>query len=267
MTDKLATRTPEGLAAPDPYVPSTFTELMQICGNIAKTRLFGITSPEQAFVVLSAGHELGLSQIQSLRALYSYDGKLGLYADGIAAIVLRSGLAEYFREVATTDTESTWETRRRGEPAKRYTYTIADATKAGLVRPSSNWTRSPKRMLAARAKSFLGRDVFPDLLLGMYTVEELMDVTPPPAGEPERPIVEMPPQAPPAPASEPPAATAPAGTSEQAEQLRGLIAAARVEELPRLSELVRLNFPKGHEERASLADAVRMRKAEVSDVG
>ena len=94
-----------------------------------------------------------------------------------------------------------------------------------------------------------------------------MDVTPPPAGEPERPIVEMPPQAPPAPASEPPAATAPAGTSEQAEQLRGLIAAARVEELPRLSELVRLNFPKGHEERASLADAVRMRKAEVSDVG
>jgi len=263
MTDKLARIEPHALAAPNPYVPTTFDQLMVICENIAKSRLFGVTTAAHAFVILAAGHELGLSQIQSLRAIHVIDGKPSPSADAIAAIVVRSGLAEYFREVATTEEQSTWETKRRGDPPRRYTYTINDAIEAGLVRPNSNWVRYRKRMLSARAKAFLGRDTYPDLMLGIFTVEEL--------SEPATPAIEIeastPSPAAPAPVEIIDPNAVPTGSAEQAEQLRGLISAATADELPRISELVRLNFPRGNDERASLADALRTRKEELSHAG
>lgn len=247
--DKLARVESAQLA--DPYAPDTFDRAMQIAENIAKSRLFGITTKEAAFVVLATGHELGLSPMQSLRGIHVIEGRPSPSADMVAAIVIKSGLAEYFREVSTTDTESTWETKRKGngETRRTYTYTIKDAEAAGLVKPNSNWFKYRRRMLAARAKAFLGRDVYPDLLLGLITAEEMQGPRFEP--EPARTTIDVEPE----PAPEQFDATG---------NLEALIAQATADELPGLADLVRKQCPKGHPDRERLATALQNRKAEVS---
>lgn len=164
----------------DPYSPATFDDAWRLAKIVTSARFApGISSPEQAILVLALGQDLGLSPMQSIRGIHIIEGRPCPSADCLVACVLRSGLAEYFSEVETTDTSSTWETKRRGEPkARRYTFSLEDAKRAGLTNrgkdPSqNNWNKYPRRMLAARAKAFLVRDVYPDLTLGLYTPDEI----------------------------------------------------------------------------------------------
>lgn len=250
MTDKLATIQRNEI---DPYTPDSYPRAMEVASAIAKSRLFGITSPEAAFVVLATGHELGLSPMQSLRGIHIIEGRPSPSADAIAAIIIRSGLAEYFREVTTTATESTWETKRKGEPRRTCTFTLDAAKMAGLIKPNGNWQKYPGRMLAARAKAFLGRDVYPDLLLGLLTSEELTSGGS--AEIPETEIVEALAAAP-APAPDPGPST---------DDLAALIATATVDDLPMLANRVRELCPKGHPDRERLAAALNARKVEVTN--
>jgi len=52
---------------------------------------------------------------------------------------------------------------------------MEDARAAGLLekKAGNNWQTYPKRMLNARAKAFLARDVWPDLVAGLYSSEEM----------------------------------------------------------------------------------------------
>jgi len=248
--DKLATVQQTTALAADPYAPDTFDRAMVVAENIAKSRLFGITSREAAFVILATGHELGLSPMQSLRGIHIIEGKPSPSADMLAAIVLKSGMAEYFREVQTTDTESTWETCRRGDKRVTYTFTMADAKRANLIKNGGNWEKHPKRMLKARAKAFLARDVYPDLLLGLYIEDELTE---------NRPYVESvaePVQTIEYDAQEP--------EPDPVEQVEAAIKTATLDDLPGLANKVRELCPKGHPARERLAIALTVRKSEVS---
>ena len=72
-------------------------------------------------------------------------------------------------------------TKRKGDPDPiSLSYTIDQAEQAGLLKPTrsgkpSNWQKMPRQMLRARAKSELARLVYPDLLAGLYTPDELRD--------------------------------------------------------------------------------------------
>jgi len=194
------------LAKANPYEPRNHDEawrLAQIVSGSALYKLGG--SPEAAYVILMTGRDLGLSQSQALRGVKIVNGAPAPSADTLVAVCLNSGLCEYFEEVETTENASTWATKRKGRPEKRYTYTIEEAKAAGVfARKESPWTTYPKRMLAARAKAFLARDVFPDVTLGLFTPEELIEQTPTPvaiasvaqwqAAVPEAEVVEEPAQ-------------------------------------------------------------------------
>ena len=161
-----------------PYAPRNFESAWEMAQIVAKSRLAtSIATPEAAFVVMALGADMGMSLSQSLRGIQVIDGKASPTADCLVACVLNSGKAEYFTEVETTPEKSTWETKRKGEAKpRRSTFTMEDARLAGLVRPGSGWAKFPQRMLKARAKAFLVRDVYPDLALGLYTPEELQDI-------------------------------------------------------------------------------------------
>ena len=160
-----------------PYSPRSFEGAWEMAQIVAKSRLApSIQTPEAAFVVMALGSDMGMSLSQSLRGIQVIDGKACPTADCLVACVLNSGRAEYFREVETTKEKSVWETRRKGEAKpQRSVFTIEDARTAGLIRPGSGWAKFPERMLKARAKAFLVRDVYPDLSLGLFTPEELGD--------------------------------------------------------------------------------------------
>lgn len=163
----------------DPYMPRDFSAAWEMAQIVVKSRMAGsIQNPEAAFMVMALGSDMHMSVSQSLRGIQVIEGKPCPTADCLVACVLRSGLAEYFVEVETTADRSTWETKRKGEPRpRRSTFSMEDARQAGLIRQGGNWQKYPQRMLKARAKAFLARDVYPDLTLGLYTPEELGDET------------------------------------------------------------------------------------------
>lgn len=160
-----------------PYSPRSFEGAWEMAQIVAKSRLApSIQTPEAAFVVMALGSDMGMSLSQSLRGIQVIDGKACPTADCLVACVLSSGKAEYFWEVETTKEKSVWETKRKGESRpRRSVFTIEDARLAGLIRPNSGWSKFPERMLKARAKAFLVRDVYPDLALGLLTPDELED--------------------------------------------------------------------------------------------
>src|SRR5690606_11496215 len=79
------------------------------------------------------------------------------------------------------DDRVTYETLRVGEDKpRRCTWTKQMAKDAGL-NTKDNWRLFPRAMLAARAKSELARDVYPDVLAGCAAQEEVGDWQPPPS--------------------------------------------------------------------------------------
>lgn len=134
-------------------------------------------SPEGVIATIALGRELGLSMMTSLRSIHIIDNKQSLSAQLMVALVLKSGLAEYFEPVELTDTKCVWETHRKGarNPFK-VTHTIEMAQAANLVKPGSGWMKNPQDMLTARTSSRLARMIYPDVVGNLYSPEELYDL-------------------------------------------------------------------------------------------
>ncbi len=156
-----------------PIEPTNMGELERFAAQASGTGFFGVKNKEQALILAMTGRDLGLSYTQALRAFHVINGRPAMSADGMVAIALgHPDVCEYFTTTETTSERCTVETKRRGSPAaQRLTFTMADAKAAGLSSP--NWTKFPAAMLRARAKSALARDVYPDLLMGLYDPDEI----------------------------------------------------------------------------------------------
>lgn len=158
--------------------PTNMQELERFAATAAKSGFYGAKSPEAALMIAMSGKDLGLSYTQALRAFHVIEGRPALSADGMAAVCLsRKDVCEYFRVVESDDVHAVVETKRVGDPIQRMSFTIDEAKKAGLVKERSNWEKWPGRMCVARAKSFLARQVYPDLLMGLYDPDELRETT------------------------------------------------------------------------------------------
>lgn len=146
--------------------------------------------PADILLTLLHGRELGLEPGTAIRAIHIIEGKPSLSADLMVALVLRSGLAVKFTCTESTDQSVTYTTTRHGDAPQSCTWTMADAKRAGLA-GKGNWTKYPRQMLGARARAELARRVYPDVLSGCYTPEELgsnaidAEWTEPPARAPD----------------------------------------------------------------------------------
>jgi len=179
----LAVREPEILsAAPAEWERALDPRSMEQARSLAKdlfaSRMFSAYgNPQAVLATMMVGRELGIPAMSSLRNIYNVEGRHALGAGLMVALVLTSGLAEYFEPISFSETEATWETKRRGaRNPVRLTHTIEMARKAGLVKPKSNWETVPTDMLNARAQARLARMIYPDRLAGLYTPEELAEV-------------------------------------------------------------------------------------------
>jgi hypothetical protein len=172
-------------------VPRTLPEVSALAEVLAKSTLLpeGLQGKVPDVVVqILAGQELGLSPMAAIRGIHIVAGKPIIAADTMVALVLRSGLAEYFACIEDTDASVTYETKRRGSPiAQKLSWTVADTKRAG-VQLKDNWRTFPRAMMKARAKSALARDVYPDVLAGCYDPDEIQV----PVREQARPAVVAP---------------------------------------------------------------------------
>jgi hypothetical protein len=174
-TTALATTGTQAIEASDPYAPKGFEDAWRYAKIIVASKLApALTSPEQAFLVLATGHELGLTAMQSIRSIHIVEGRPCLSADLIVALALNSGKAEYFTELEATDKGATWETKRKGSSAVRTSFSIEDAKRAGLA-GRTTWQKYPAVMLSHRAAAMLARKVYPDVVIGLYDPDELVE--------------------------------------------------------------------------------------------
>jgi len=190
------------------YEPASLDQATQMCERLVKSGFLGphVKDANQALAIAMTGHELGFPFMASFRKIYVFQGRVGVMTQLLVAKVKASPLCEYFRTVESTDTSCTVETKRRGSPApESYTFTIADAQRAGYVEKNPKYKAEPRRMLYARAAGYLCNDVYSDLTLGMEPAELISDVEPerdvtPPrsvaTGGEVRPLSSVPPAAP-----------------------------------------------------------------------
>lgn len=167
--------------------PRSIGQAFQLSRAMHEARMFnGYGSAQAVLSTVLAGRELGLQAVASLRAFHVIEGKHALAADAMRGLVLRAGVAKYFRCVERTAERATFETLRAGEPQPvSLTYTVQDGWQA--FRPelpeaerkkkwdASGWGKHTADMLAARASSKLARLVYADILFGLYAPEELRD--------------------------------------------------------------------------------------------
>jgi hypothetical protein len=134
-----------------------------------------ITTPEQAIAIMMAGREFRISPIQAIRSLYIVDGRVGMEAKLMKALVHRD-LPEATLEIVESNEEHcTVKAGRPGRQAKPYTWTLKDAERAGLL-SKDTWKKYPRDMLRNRAISEACRAEFSDVTGGAMDREELYDV-------------------------------------------------------------------------------------------
>lgn len=139
--------------------------------------LISEASLNRAMATISYGKALGLTPEMSLTHCMNVNGHMSIYGDAINAIIYSSGLlkrkTEYFDEETMTAVCIIERKDIAGEETR--TFSFEDAKIAGLW-GKGVWRQYPKRMAQMRARGFAYRDVFPDLLHGMITTEEAMDM-------------------------------------------------------------------------------------------
>lgn len=165
-------------------VPRNLEEWKERAKGVAESGLVPDTlkgKPAACMIVLTKGAELGLMPMQTLESIDVIYGRTFIRSSTLHAMVEESGKSEYFREVETkmdgSEGYSIWETKRIGHPEPtRETFTLEDARRMGLLsKKGGNWDKDPKIMLSHRARSRLARKVYPDVTLGMYSIEEAED--------------------------------------------------------------------------------------------
>lgn len=121
------------------------------------------------------GREVGLPPMTALSQIAVIEGRPGLSAEGMRALVLAAG-HELVIDKAT-GAECIMRGRRRGTAdwSAPVIWSIDMARAAGLA-GRGPWKTYPRQMLIARASTELCRNMFPDVIHGFRSVEEIDDM-------------------------------------------------------------------------------------------
>lgn len=125
--------------------------------------------------VLCKGQALGLHPTVSIATINIIDGKAEVGAQLMVGLCLKSGMCEYFEPVyeESDDRRATFATKRRGGRREvKFTYTIEMAERLGIA-AKDNWRKQPDTMLRRRCQSMLAREVYPDIVMGLYDHDEI----------------------------------------------------------------------------------------------
>lgn len=138
--------------------------------------------------IIMMGREMGMGPMRSLRAFDVIKGRLAMRPEAMVAEVRSKTWVEFIRCVESTPTSATWESRLKGQDfTARTTFTMEAAKVAGLA-GQDNYRKWPEQMLQWRAASLHCKRHHSDIIMGLYSTEEVesfgeRDVTPAPAPE------------------------------------------------------------------------------------
>lgn len=169
---------------PMAIVPQTMDEAYRLGKAISISGMAprGMDTPEKCMIAIMRGMEVGLSPMQAVDKIAIVNGRPTIWGDGAIGLVRGSGLCEFVQEKLEGDGDkkiATCSAKRKGEPEPTVrSFSVDQAKKAGLWGKSGPWQQFPDRMLQMRARAFALRDLFADVLGGLYLREEIEDDRP-----------------------------------------------------------------------------------------
>lgn len=169
---------------------TTHQELWAFASHVCKTSFVPKEfhdDPGSTMVAMEYALELGLPMLQGLQNIMVVNGRPSIWGDLGLAMVEASGLLEDFFEdfegnPFDDDYKAICIAKRRGRSRPTiWQYSVMDAKvaklwmKKGYNQTDTPWVTSPKRMLQMRARWFVLRNGFADVLRGLYGREEMED--------------------------------------------------------------------------------------------
>lgn len=155
-------------------IPVSDVEKMAVA--VAKSGLFGVKQPEQAMALMLIAQAEGMHPAIAARDYHIIQGRPSLKADAMLARFQTAGGKVEWKEYTDTKVIGVFSHPQGGSISVEWSIQMAE--KAGLTK-NPTWRQYPRQMLRARCISEGIRTVFPGVVSGFYTPEEVSDFTPP----------------------------------------------------------------------------------------
>lgn len=154
--------------------PVGITEAKQVAKFLFDSKLYGkFENPQAILATIMRGRALGIDATTALDQMHVIKGRPTMAAALMVGLVMSSKACEYLYCENMDDKSATWVTKRKNNPKEqRRTFTIEEANKLQIT-GKDNWRKQPNVMLQWRAAANLMRQVYPDIILGLYALEEM----------------------------------------------------------------------------------------------
>lgn len=134
-----------------------------------------VKTPEQAMAIILTGRELGIGPMAALNNINIIQGKPSVSPQLMLAMINSTREAEDIA-IETSDAGAVCTIKRRGRTAYTAKFGPKEAKAMGLD-GKDNYKKQAATMYQWRAVAAAARATFPDVILGMYTPDELGAVT------------------------------------------------------------------------------------------
>ncbi len=150
--------------------------LITVANALFKSGLFpNVKNAYGAFAITQYGSELGIGPMTALQTMAIVSGKICMGAQMMLSLAIKAGVS--FKIIKDDNNECQIHFKR-GELEYTSSFSIAEAKQAGIYRDQSGWTKYPRDMLYWRAVTRGLRRVCPDVITGLYAIEEIQDAIP-----------------------------------------------------------------------------------------
>ena len=150
-------------------------DMQTMAGALAKSGLFGVKTSDQALALMSVAAAEGRHPGAVASDYHIIQGRASLKSDAMLARFQQAGGKVEWHDHSNDKVSGTFSHPQGG--SLRVDWDMARAKSAGLAN-KDNYKAFPRQMLRARVISEAVRAVFPAVLNGMYTPEEVRDFEP-----------------------------------------------------------------------------------------
>lgn len=163
MSENLpALRSHTGLSVPSEHEMMVYHTMAEQAVSSKMYR--GIGEKAGVMMIMLSARELGIPPMQALNGgINIINGKAEISARMMSALIRKNGHEIKIKEISDTSC-TLMGIRADTKQSEEASFTVADAQKAGLIKPNGGWVKCPKDMCFARALSRLARQLFSDVI-------------------------------------------------------------------------------------------------------
>ncbi len=168
--------------------------VQQLGEQFFRSQIMRVNTPGDGAVLALTCICEGITPLDFVRTYHIIEGRPAMRADAMAAKFIAAGGVIEWQEIGEHGKPAV-ATFTFGRQSIPMSFSLDDArrmlgkTKEGtdvIDKPNSNWQKDPGAMLRARLVSKAVRILAPHIVVGVYTPEELQDVTEPASAAPQR---------------------------------------------------------------------------------